>query len=80
MSSAEPQVLVARAAVARVLGIDESHLRADSPLVPLGWDSLASLCWTDAVSQAGWGSDSGAALRAVSVSDLAACLRPVGSA
>ena len=46
MSSAEPQVLVARAAVARVLGIDESTLRADSPLVPLGWDSLACVCWT----------------------------------
>ncbi len=79
MSSAEPQVRVARAAVARVLGIDESHLRADSPLVPLGWDSLASLCWTDVVTEAGWGSDAEAVSRAVSVSDLAACLRPVGS-
>lgn len=79
MSSAGPQVLVARAAVARVLGIDESTLRADSPLVPLGWDSLACICWTDAVGQEGWGSDTGAASRAVSVSDLADCLTPVGS-
>lgn len=79
MSSAEPQVLVARAAVARVLGIEESTLRADSPLVPLGWDSLACICWTDAVVQEGWSSDTGAASRAVSVSDLADCLTPVGS-
>ena len=79
MSSAEPQVLVARAAVARVLGIEESTLRADSPLVPLGWDSLACVCWTDAVGQEGWTGDTGAASRAVSVSDLADCLPPVGS-
>ena len=55
MSSAEPQVLVARAAVARVLGIDPSTLRGDSPLVPLGWDSLACICWTDAIGEAGAG-------------------------
>ena len=79
MSSAEPQVLVARAAVARVLGIDESTLRADSPLVPLGWDSLACVCWTDAVGQVGWRSDTGAASRASSVSELADCLTPAGS-
>lgn len=79
MSSAEPQVLVARAAVALVLGVDESTLRADSPLGPLGWDSLACMCWTDAVGEAGWGSDTGAASRAVDVSDLAACLTPIGS-
>ena len=79
MSSAEPQVLVARAAVARVLGIEESTLRADSPLVSLGWDSLACICWTDAVAQSGWRSDTGAASRAGSVADLADCLTPVGS-
>ena len=79
MSSAEPQVLVARAALARVLGIEESTLRADSPLVPLGWDSLACICWTDAVGQAGWRSDTGAASRAGSVADLADCLTPAGS-
>lgn len=79
MSSAEPPVLAARAAVARVLGIDSSTLRGDSPLVPLGWDSLACICWTDAVGQEGWASDTGAASRAVSVSDLADCLIPDGS-
>lgn len=79
MPSAEPQVLLARAAVSRVLGIEESTLRADSPLVPLGWDSLACICWADAVDQEGWLSDSGAAARAVSVADLADCLTPVGS-
>ncbi len=79
MSSAEPQVVVARAAVARVLGIDPLSLRADSPLVPLGWDSLACICWADAVGQEGWGSDTGAASRAASVSDLADCLTPDGS-
>jgi len=39
MSSAEPQVLVARAAVARVLGIEESTLRADSPDDPVRPDA-----------------------------------------
>jgi hypothetical protein len=42
--------------------------------VPLGWDSLACICWSDAVGEAGWRSDSVAALRAASVSDLASCL------
>lgn len=79
MSSAEPQVLVARAAVARVLGIDPSTLRGDSPLVPLGWDSLACICWTDAIGEAGWRCDASAASRAACVSDLADCLLPDGS-
>lgn len=79
MSSAEPQVVVARAAVARVLGIDPLSLRADSPLVPLGWDSLACICWADAVGEAGWRCDAHAASRAASVSDLADCLTPDGS-
>jgi hypothetical protein len=42
--------------------------------VPLGWDSLACICWSDAVGEAGWRSDSVAALRAASVADLASCL------
>jgi hypothetical protein len=74
MSSAELPVSIARDAVARVLGIDATTLRADTPLVSLGWDSLACICWSDAVGEAGWRSDSVAALRAASVSDLASCL------
>jgi hypothetical protein len=42
--------------------------------VPLGWDSLACICWSDAVGEAGWRSDAVAALRAASVADLASCL------
>jgi hypothetical protein len=74
MSSAELPVSIARDAVARVLGIDATTLRADTPLVSLGWDSLACICWSDAVGEAGWRSDSVAALRAASVADLASCL------
>ncbi len=58
-------------AVARVLGIDASGLRADTPLAPLGWDSLAGMCWIDAMSEAGWSCDPIAVSRAVSVGDLA---------
>jgi hypothetical protein len=76
MPSAEPPISVARDAVARVLGLDTATLRADTPLAPLGWDSLACICWTDAVGEAGWRSDAAAALRAVTVSQLAACLVP----
>lgn len=74
MSSAEPPVSIARDAVARVLGIDATTMRADTPLVSLGWDSLACICWSDAVGEAGWRSDAVAALRAASVADLASCL------
>jgi hypothetical protein len=74
MSSAEPSISVARDAVARVLGLDVATVRADTPLAPLGWDSLACICWTDAVADAGWGSDGAAALRAVDVAQLASCV------
>lgn len=58
-------------AVARVLGIDASGLRADTPLAPLGWDSLAGMCWIDAMSEAGWSCDPIAVSRAACVGDLA---------
>ncbi|MEY4170698.1 MAG: hypothetical protein RLZ94_1771 [Actinomycetota bacterium] len=74
MSSAEPPVSIARDAVARVLGLDATTLRADTPLMSLGWDSLACICWSDAVGEAGWRTDAAAVLRAVSVADLATCL------
>lgn len=74
MSSAEPPVSIARDAVARVLGLDSTTLRADTPLRSLGWDSLACICWSDAVGEAGWRTDAAAVLRAVSVADLATCL------
>ncbi len=80
MTSAEPPVSVARDAVARVLGVEAATLRADTPLAPLGWDSLACVCWTDAVGDIGWRTDAASAVRATSVADLAACLTPEGSA
>jgi len=46
-------------------------LRADTPLAPLGWDSLAGMCWIDAMSEAGWSCDPIAVSRAASVGDLA---------
>lgn len=74
MSSAEQAVSVARDAVGRVLGIDASALRADTPLTPLAWDSLACVCWSDAVAEAGWLSDSSALATASSIGDLAASI------
>jgi hypothetical protein len=44
----------ARTALARVLGIDGDVARPDTPLSPLGWDSLARICWEDAMAEAGW--------------------------
>ena len=58
-------------AVARVLGIAASGLRADTPLAPLGWDSLAGMCWIDAMAEAGWSCDPIAVSRAACVGDLA---------
>jgi hypothetical protein len=68
MSSAE----TALASVARVLGIDDSGLRSDTPLAPLGWDSLAAACWQDAMAEAGWPTDPKAVAKAVTIADLAA--------
>jgi hypothetical protein len=76
MLSAESPISVARDAVARVLGLDAETVRADTPLAPLGWDSLACICWADAVREAGWCSEAVPASRAVTVSQLAACLVP----
>lgn len=42
------------AALSRVLGIEASVLRGDSPLDALDWDSLARVCWTDAMAESGW--------------------------
>ncbi len=51
---AEPSVGdVVGACVARVLGVDSAHLRRDTPLGPLGWDSLARVCLADALAEAG---------------------------
>jgi hypothetical protein len=66
-------------AVARVLGIDASGLRADTPLAPLGWDSLAGMCWIDAMSEAGWSCDPIAVSRAACVGDLADCAEREGA-
>jgi hypothetical protein len=67
MSAAES----ALACVARVLGIDASGLRSDTPLAPLGWDSLAAACWQDAMAEAGWPTDLRAVSKAVTIADLA---------
>lgn len=63
----------ALSAVARVLRVDPSGMRADTPLAALGWDSLAGLCWQDAMTEAGWATDSSAVHRASTVGDLAEC-------
>ena len=68
---AQPTALPhALAAVARVLGIDAGGLRGDTPLAPLGWDSLAAVCWQDAMDQAGWSCDV-TGRTAVTIADLA---------
>lgn len=68
---AQPTALPdALAAVARVLGIDAGGLRGDTPLAPLGWDSLAAICWHDAMAEAGWGCDV-AQGSAATIADLA---------
>ena len=46
--------LVARAAIARVLGVDPGILRRDTPLASLGWDSLARVCVEDALAESEW--------------------------
>jgi hypothetical protein len=42
------------AAVARVVGVDTAGIRRDTPLATIGWDSLARLCWEEAMAEAGW--------------------------
>ena len=42
------------AAVTRVLGAGCGGVRRDTPLALIGWDSLARLCWEDAMHEAGW--------------------------
>lgn len=68
--------LDARAALTRVLGVDGSVLRADTPLATLGWDSLAQICWADAMAEAGW--LCAAHADAVTVGDLAQRCRASG--
>ncbi len=64
----------ARVGVARVLGIDPATLRADTPLSSLGWDSLARVCWVDAVTEDGWLSPADPVAQAATIGDLAGCL------
>ncbi len=64
----------ARVGVARVLGIDPSTLRADTPLLSLGWDSLARICWVDVLAEDGWRSPADVVARATTLADLAGCL------
>ena len=73
--TALPHVL---AAVARVLGIDAAGLRGDTPLAPLGWDSLAAVCWHDAMAAEGWGCDVAQGSPAT-IADLASMAYVIGA-
>ena len=64
MSSAGASDVVV-AALSRVLGVDGALLRQDTPLAPLGWDSLARICLADALADAGWMYDNLARVRTV---------------
>jgi hypothetical protein len=53
-SGSAPVGAVVAASLARVLGVEASLLRADSPLASLGWDSLARVCLVDVLAHDGW--------------------------
>ena len=72
--SGEQSADATRLAVARVLGIDPSTLREDTPLAALGWDSLARICWADAVAEEGARVDAASAARATDLAGLAQCV------
>jgi hypothetical protein len=75
MSHGPQAMAVVADAVSRVLGVDRSIVRPDTPLASLGWDSLACVCWEDAVTESGWSSRGAAS--AVTVGDLAGtCVQP----
>ncbi|MEZ5116245.1 MAG: phosphopantetheine-binding protein [Candidatus Nanopelagicales bacterium] len=48
---AEEALRLGAAALARVLDLDASLLRADTPLADLGADSVARVCFADAVEE-----------------------------
>lgn len=73
------QTTATRLAVARVLGVDASTLREDTPLASLGWDSLAGVCWGDVVADDGWRADPAEAGRAATIAELARCLQSGGA-
>lgn len=61
--------------LARVLGLpDAAHVRGDTPLAGLGFDSLALLCLADLVAENGGGLNAASARGAITVDDLASCL------
>lgn len=67
------------AALGRVLGLEAALLRADTPLATLGWDSLARVCWEDAMDDLGWHCRAGT--DAETVGDLArGCVLEVAGA
>lgn len=75
MSDGPHAMSVVADAVSRVLGVDRSIVRPDTPLASLGWDSLARVCWEDAVAESGWSSRGAAS--AETVGDLAGtCVQP----
>lgn len=67
-------ITAARSALERVLGIDGGVVRADTPLAALGWDSLARICWEEAMDETGWRCDVGSTPS--TVGDLAASCTP----
>jgi hypothetical protein len=54
--------------LARVLGVDAALLRPDTPLIPLGWDSLARICLVDVLGEVGW--ECGSLATAATVGDV----------
>jgi hypothetical protein len=74
MTSAEPRLQgsAALAALARVLGVDLGVVRADTPLASLGWDSLARVCWEEAMADLGSSGTLASATSVATVGDLVA--------
>ena len=64
------------AALGMVLRVDSAALRPDTPLEPLGWDSLARVCLEDALAPAGWALSPRLASTSATIGDLVdACRR-----
>ncbi|MEY3733715.1 MAG: hypothetical protein RL347_1074 [Actinomycetota bacterium] len=74
MTSAEPRLegSAALASLARVLGVDPGVVRADTPLASLGWDSLARVCWEEAMADVGYTGTLASAPPVATVGDLVA--------
>jgi len=71
MTPGEPDAGAAvLAGLGRVLRLDPRGLRPDTPLEPLGWDSLARVCLEDAIEPAGWALSPRLASSSITIGDL----------